>query len=64
VLYSTPRKAAQYKRYVRWVDVSDVVGSFTPLSGKGGLCVPEKEAREALMRVRDKEREMEGEDDE
>jgi hypothetical protein len=44
--------------------VGDVVGTFTPLSGKGGLCVPEKEAREALVRVRDKEREMEGANDE
>ena len=56
VLSSTPRKAAQYKRYVQWVSVGDVVGTFNPLSGKGGLCVPEKEAREALMRVRDRER--------
>ena len=63
VLFSTPRKAAQYKRYVRWVSVGDVVGRFTPLSGRGGLCVPEKEAREALMKVRDREREMDGTDE-
>ena len=63
VLISTPRKAAQYKRYARWVSVGDVVGTFTPLSGRGGLCVPEKEAREALMKVRDREREMDGTDE-
>jgi hypothetical protein len=40
--------------------MSDLVGTFSPLNGKGGVCVPEKEAREALMRVRDREREMDG----
>jgi hypothetical protein len=51
VLYSTPRKAAQYKQYVRWISVGDVGGTFTPLSGKEWLCVTENEARVALMRV-------------
>jgi hypothetical protein len=40
--------------------MGDLVGTFIPLSGKGGVCVPEKDAREALMRVRDREREMDG----
>ena len=62
VLFSPPRarKAAQYKKYERWIDMGDLVGTFIPLSGKGGVCVPEKDAREALMRVRDREREMDG----
>ena len=62
VLFSPPRarKAAKYKKYERWVDMSDLVGTFHPLNGKGGVCVPEKDAREALMRVRDREREMDG----
>ena len=65
VLFSPPRarKAAKYKKYERWVDMSDLVGTFQPLNGKGGVCVPEKEAREALMRVRDREREMDGGDE-
>ena len=63
VLFSTPKQAAKYKRYERWLNASDILGTFSPGSGRGVVYVPEKEAREGLMRVRDRDRTNEQEND-
>jgi hypothetical protein len=54
VLWQKPKVATHYEAYEAWVNMPDVLCIFTPIHSRRGLLVPEKEARAALMDVRDR----------